>query len=132
MNRSNLVQTAVADGRFTTLASALQDTDLVDTLTEPGPFTVFAPTDQAFADLNLDRLSTEQLRNVLLYHVVSGYFPSSDLESVLRLKSVEGSPISVRVRNGEVYVNGNRVQIANIKASNGVIHVLDTVLMPTD
>jgi transforming growth factor-beta-induced protein len=123
-----VVDVAVADGRFKTLVSALKETDLVSTLQGQGPFTVFAPTDNAFAMLNLAGVSREALKNVLLYHVVAGYFPSSELKSVLQLKSVQGSPINVRFENGKVYINNSQVVIADIKTRNGVIHVIDTVL----
>lgn len=129
-NRSNIVQTAVNDGRFQTLVAALENTDLDDVLEGTGPFTVFAPLDQAFEGVDLTRVSDRQLQNILKYHVVAGYFPASDLQSVLRLRSVEGSPLKIRARNGRVTVNGNPVQVADVKASNGVIHVIDTVLMP--
>ena len=125
---TTIVDVAVSDGRFKTLVSALKDTDLVSTLQGQGPFTVFAPTDNAFAMLNLNGVSREALKNVLLYHVVAGYFCSTELKSVLQLKSVQGSTINVRFENGKVYINNSQVVIADIKTSNGVIHVIDTVL----
>lgn len=124
----SIVDTAVADGRFTTLVTALKNTNLVCTLQGAGPFTVFAPTDSAFAKLNLTGVTPDTLKNVLLYHVVSGYFPAAELKSVLQLKTVQGSPINVRVMNDKVYINNSEVVIADIKTSNGVIHVIDTVL----
>jgi uncharacterized surface protein with fasciclin (FAS1) repeats len=129
-NRRNIVTTAVDDGRFQTLVTALQQTGLDRTLRQAGPYTVFAPNDQAFEGVDLDNVSQRQLKTILGYHVVAGYFPSSDLKSILRLKSVEGSPLKIRTKNGRITVNGNSVQIADVKTSNGVIHVIDTVLMP--
>lgn len=129
-NRSNIVQTAADDGRFETLVTALENTGLDDVLEGNGPFTVFAPLDQAFEGVDLTRVTEAQLQDILEFHVVAGYFPASDLRSVLRLKSVEGSPLKIRARNGRITVNGNPVQVADVKASNGVIHVIDTVLMP--
>lgn len=132
-NVRTIVDTAIADGRFKTLVSALQRTDLVSTLQGQGPFTVFAPTDDAFAMLDLSGADIETLKNVLLYHVVAGYFTSSNLKSVLRLKTVQGLPIDVRVDNGKIYVNGAQVIISDIKTSNGIIHVIDSVLeLPMD
>lgn len=129
-NRSNIVETAANDGRFKTLVNALVETELDDVLVGNGPFTVFAPLDSAFAGIDLNAITEEQLQDILTYHVVSGYFPASDLRSTLRLKSVQGSPLNIRARNGNITVNGNPVRVADVKASNGVIHVIDTVLMP--
>ena len=123
------MDTAVAAGSFNTLVAAVKAADLVDTLKGPGPFTVFAPNDQAFAKLpegTVDSLlkpeNKEKLRAILTYHVVAGKLTSA--------KTVEGSRINFKTMNGEVMVDGAKVIHADIPASNGVIHVIDTVLMP--
>ncbi len=126
-----IVELAVADGRFTTLAAAVQRAGLLATLSGPGPLTVFAPTDAAFAKLpagTLDALSDEQLKQVLLYHAVSGRVLSSSLtagpvDTVAELSAFVST-------TGGVKVNNANVTSADITASNGVIHVLDTVLLP--
>jgi transforming growth factor-beta-induced protein len=125
-----VVDVAVADGRFKTLVSALQNTGLVSTLQGKGPFTVFAPTDDAFRMLNLNGVSASALKNILLYHVVAGYFTSDNLKSVLALKSVQGSPLDVTFKNGKIYINDSQVIISDIVTSNGIIHVIDFVLQP--
>ena len=131
----NIVETAVAAGQFTTLASLLQATGLVDTLATGGPFTVFAPTDQAFAKLpksTLDALAADpaKLRAVLLYHVVPGAVPASEVVKLRTAKTVDGASLGIRVDGGSVLVDGARVTTADVMASNGVIHVIDTVLVP--
>ena len=131
----NIVDIAVADGRFTTLVKALQAADLVTTLQGPGPFTVFAPTDDAFNQLpagTLDNLLKDipTLKDILLYHVVSGKVMAADVVKLTTATTVEGKPVTVSVVNGKVMINDAEVIITDILASNGVIHVINKVLMP--
>jgi transforming growth factor-beta-induced protein len=132
---ADIVATAVAAGSFTTLASLLQKAGLVDTLKGAGPFTVLAPTDEAFAKVpkaTLDALAADpaKLKAVLLYHVIAGNVPSSEVVKLTSAKTVNGASVSIKVENGMVYVNGAKVVTPDVKASNGVIHVVDTVLLP--
>jgi uncharacterized surface protein with fasciclin (FAS1) repeats len=134
---ADIVETAVAAGSFKTLVTALKAAGLVDTLKGPGPFTVFAPNDAAFAKLpagTLDNLlkpeNKEQLVAILTYHVVHGKVMSKDIAGKKTMaKSVEGSEIAVDATNG-VKVDNAKVVKADIEASNGVIHVIDAVIMP--
>jgi uncharacterized surface protein with fasciclin (FAS1) repeats len=133
----DIVETAVAAGSFKTLAAALQAADLVDTLKGKGPFTVFAPTDEAFARLpagtveNLLKPENRgQLKRVLTYHVVSGKVMSSDVVKLHSATAVSGDTIRIRVANGTVMVDDARVVTPDIAASNGVIHVIDSVILP--
>ena len=132
----DIVETAVAAGQFTTLAKALGAAGLVETLKGKGPFTVFAPTDAAFAKLpkaTLDGLLADKkkLTEVLTYHVVAGKVMASDVVKVTEAKSVQGAPIAVKVAGGTVTLNGSsNVVKTDIAASNGVIHVIDTVILP--
>ena len=133
----NIVDTAVAAGSFTTLAKALTAADLVTTLKGPGPFTVFAPTDEAFAKLpagTLDDLlkpeHKNKLRRILTYHVVAGEVRAADVVKLQSAKAVSGDTITVTVRNGKVHVDDANVTKTDIPASNGVIHVIDTVILP--
>ena len=133
----NIVDTAVAAGSFTTLAKALAAADLIGTLKGPGPFTVFAPTDEAFAKLpagTLDNLlkpeNKDKLRRVLTYHVVAGEVRADDVVKLQSAKAVSGDTITVKVRDGKVHVDGANVTKTDIQASNGVIHVIDTVILP--
>jgi uncharacterized surface protein with fasciclin (FAS1) repeats len=137
VSQSDIVDTAVAAGDFKTLAAALKAADLIDTLKGPGPFTVFAPTDEAFAKLPagaVDNLlkpeNKAKLREVLTYHVVSGRDGSAQVATSGTLKSVEGADLKVTQSGGAVMINGAKVVKADIACSNGVIHVIDTVLMP--
>ena len=133
----NIVDTAVAAGSFQTLAKALKAADLVDTLKGPGPFTVFAPTDDAFAKLpagTLDDLlkpeSKDKLRAILAYHVVAGKVPSSKVGTLSSAKTVNGREVKITAMGGTLMVNDAHVVKADIPASNGVIHVIDAVLLP--
>jgi uncharacterized surface protein with fasciclin (FAS1) repeats len=133
----DIVDTAAAAGSFTTLAKALTAADLVATLKGPGPFTVFAPTDDAFAKLpagTLDNLlkpeNKAMLRRVLTYHVVPGEVMAADVVKVSSAEAVSGDTLSIKVSGGTVMVGKARVVKTDIAASNGVIHVLDTVLLP--
>jgi uncharacterized surface protein with fasciclin (FAS1) repeats len=133
----NIVDTAVASGSFTTLAEALTAADLVATLKGPGPYTVFAPTDAAFANLpagTLDDLlkpeNKDTLRRILTYHVVAGEVRAADVVKLQSAKAVSGDTITVKVREGKVHVDDASVTKTDIQASNGVIHVIDTVILP--
>ena len=131
----NIVQTAVAAGQFKTLASLLQKAGLVKTLQGMGPYTVFAPTDAAFAKVPKATLASlaknkAKLRAVLLYHVVKGKVTAARAMKLHAAKTLEGKSLSIRVRNGKVIVGGATVTKANVIASNGVIHVVDKVLIP--
>ncbi len=129
----DIVDTAVAAGNFKTLVTALKAAGLVDTLKGKGPFVVFAPTDEAFAKVpkaDLDALLKDKakLTSVLTYHVVPGKILSKDLEPGM-VKTVQGGELTVATAGG-VTVNGAKVTTADIVADNGVIHVVDSVLMP--
>jgi uncharacterized surface protein with fasciclin (FAS1) repeats len=130
-----IVDVAVADGRFTTLATALTEAELVETLQGEGPFTVFAPTDEAFAALPEGTLEAlladkEALTAVLLYHVVAGEVPAADVVNLTQAETVQGEAVSVRTDMGNVYLNEAQVILPDVMASNGIIHVIDTVLLP--
>lgn len=131
----DIVDTAVGAGQFTTLVKLVQAAGLVDTLKSAGPFTVLAPTDAAFAKLPkslVDKLMSDKalLVKVLTYHVVPGTILSSDLKT-MNAKSVQGENIKVKVsRAGGPSFNKAKVVIADVKATNGVIHAIDTVLLP--
>lgn len=135
--KKNIVDTAVAAGSFKTLAAALQAAGLVDALKGPGPFTVFAPTDEAFAKLppgTLDALLADkaQLTKVLTYHVVAGSYPAAKILEMGsgKLATVNGDSLTVSVRGGKVYVDDAQVLTTDVKASNGIIHVIDAVILP--
>ncbi len=129
----DIVDTAVSAGNFKTLATALKAAGLIDTLKGPGPFTVFAPTDAAFAKLPPDQLKAlladkAKLTAVLTYHVVPGVVMSKDVKPGM-VKTVQGSAINVTTMGG-VKVNDAKVTAVDIVADNGVIHVIDTVIVP--
>jgi uncharacterized surface protein with fasciclin (FAS1) repeats len=132
----DIVDTATAAGSFKTLLTAATTAGLVDTLKGDGPFTVFAPTDDAFAALPAGTLEgllkdPEALKKVLLYHVVSGKVTSDQVSKLTSADSVEGSPIKVSVKDGKVYLNDSAMVVtADIETSNGVIHVIDKVILP--
>jgi uncharacterized surface protein with fasciclin (FAS1) repeats len=133
----DIVDTAVAAGSFKTLAKALQAADLVTTLKGDGPFTVFAPTDEAFAKLpqaTLDDLlkpeNKAKLRRILSYHVVAGRVTAADVQKLKTAKAVSGDTIDITVAGGAVKVEQAQVTKADIAASNGVIHVIDSVIVP--
>jgi uncharacterized surface protein with fasciclin (FAS1) repeats len=139
MNKSkelkDIVTTAVDAGSFKTLATALTEAGLIETLKGKGPFTVFAPTDDAFAKLpkgTLENLLKDKnaLKNILLYHVVSGEVMASDVIKLKDAKTVEGSKVMIKLKDGNVMINNAKVTTADVKASNGVIHIIDTVLLP--
>lgn len=133
---ADIVDTAVA-GHFNTLIAAIKAAGLVDALKGRGPFTVFAPTDEAFAKLPPGTLETllkpenkDQLRKILTYHVVAGRVMASDVVKLDSAKTLEGGSLSIHAADGEVTVNNARVIKTDIAASNGVIHVMDSVLIP--
>jgi transforming growth factor-beta-induced protein len=133
----DIVETAVADGRFKTLVAAVQAARLVDTLKGAGPFTVFAPTDDAFAKLPAGTIDTllkpenkQKLTDILLYHVVSGKVTAADVGKLTSAKTVLGKDVMVKVDMGNVYINESKLVITDIATSNGIIHVIDSVLLP--
>ena len=131
----DIVDTAVAAGSFKTLAAALQAAGLVETLKGAGPFTVFAPTDAAFAKIPKDQLDAllkdkAKLTKVLTYHVVPGKVMAADVVKITEAKTVNGATIAVKVDGDTVMINDAKVTTADIAASNGVIHVIDTVILP--
>ena len=131
----NIVQTAIAAGQFNTLAALLTKAGLVDTLSTGGPFTVFAPTDAAFAKVpkaTLDALAENpaQLKSVLLYHVVSGRVAAADVVKLTSAKTLDGRSVAVKTADGSVYIDKAKVTTPDVAASNGVIHVIDSVLIP--
>lgn len=133
----DIVDTAVAAGSFGTLAAALTAADLVDALKGSGPFTVFAPTDAAFAKLpagTLDDLlkpeNKDKLKSILLYHVVSGKIMAADIKGAATPATLQGATLDIKAGEGGVTVNGANVTAADVAASNGVIHVIDAVVLP--
>ena len=133
---ADIVETAVA-GNFNTLVAAVKAAGLVDTLKGPGPFTVFAPTDEAFAKLPLGTLESllkpenkAKLQSILTYHVVAGKVLAKDVVKLDSAKTVEGQSVTIKTLNGGVMVDGAHVTKTDIVASNGVIHVIDSVLLP--
>ncbi|MFA6511643.1 MAG: fasciclin domain-containing protein [Patescibacteria group bacterium] len=132
----NIVETAIDAGSFTTLVSAVQAADLVETLSGEGPFTVFAPTDEAFAKLPSGTLESllenkEGLAKILTYHVVAGKVMSADVAALSEATTVQGGTLTFDTNNG-VKVNNAMVTQADIETNNGVIHVIDTVLIPEE
>ncbi len=130
----NIVETAINAGNFKTLVAAVQAAGLVDTLSGEGPFTVFAPSDEAFAKLPAGTVegllaNPEELKKVLTYHVVSGKVMSSDVASMTSAPTVQGGNLTIDTSNG-VKINESMVVTADIECSNGVIHVIDSVLLP--
>jgi len=134
---ADIVDTAVAAGQFKTLVAAVKAAGLVDTLKGPGPFTVFAPTDEAFAKLPAGTVESllkpenkARLQSILTYHVIPGKVMSRELVKLDSAKTVEGGSIAIQTMGGGVMVNNAHVTQADIVASNGVIHVIDTVILP--
>ena len=134
--KKDIVQTATAAGKFKTLTSLLKQAGLAKTLKGRGPFTVFAPTDAAFAKVpkaTLTALANDKakLRAVLLYHVAAGRLPAAKVVQRQSIKTLNGDRVGVSVRKGKVYVGGARVTSPDVRASNGVIHVINRVLIPS-
>jgi len=135
--KKDIVDVAVANGSFTTLVAAVQAAGLVDTLKSAGPFTVFAPTDAAFAKLPegtvemlLKPENKDKLSAILTYHVVSGNVMAADAMKLDSAATVQGQTLSISTSYGNVMINDAKVVTADVQAKNGVIHVIDTVLMP--
>lgn len=133
----DLVQTAADAGQFKTLARALEVAGLVDTLKGDGPFTVFAPTDEAFAKVPAEKLEAllkdkEALTAVLTYHVVPGQVMAADVVKLDSAKTVQGKSVTIKAADGKVKINGANVIKTDISCKNGVIHVIDAVLLPPD
>jgi uncharacterized surface protein with fasciclin (FAS1) repeats len=133
----SIVDIAVEDGRFTTLVAAVQAAGLADTLSGEGQFTVFAPTDDAFAALpegTVESLLEEPegaLKDILLYHVAEGAVPAETVVTLESATTIQGEPVAIQVLDGEVLLNESaKVIITDIEASNGIIHVIDAVLLP--
>lgn len=134
---ADIVETAISAGSFNTLVKAVQAAGLVDTLKGPGPFTVFAPTDEAFAKLpagTLDSLlaNPEQLKKVLTYHVVADKLMASDVVKMKEARTVQGSAAKIKVSGSEVMIDNAKVIKTDIVCDNGVIHVIDTVILPKE
>ena len=137
-SEKNIVDTAVANGNFKTLVAALGAAGLVTTVSGPGPFTVFAPTDAAFAKLPAGTLENllkpenkDELTSILTYHVVAGKVMAADVVKLSQAKTVNGKMLMVKVHGGNVMINDAKVTSTDIAASNGVIHVIDSVVLPT-
>lgn len=134
--KANIVDTAANAGDINTLVAAVKAAGLVDTLTAKGPYTVFAPTDEAFAKLpagTVDNLlaNPDKLREILLYHVVPGKVTANDVVKLSKATTAEGSDVKIKVANGVVKVDNANVVATDIETSNGIIHVIDTVILPT-
>lgn len=132
--KKDIVDTAVAAGTFNTLATALTEAGLVETLKGDGPFTVFAPTDDAFAKIPADQLEAiladkDKLTSILTYHVVAGKVMAADVAELTSAKTVQGSEVVISTEGGVKVDNANVIK-TDIKASNGVIHVIDSVIIP--
>lgn len=133
--KSDIVDTAVAAGNFSTLVTAVKAAGLVDTLKGEGPFTVFAPTDAAFAKIPADQLNAlladkDQLAAVLTYHVVPGKVMAEQVVGLDNAPTVQGQSVDIKVESGKVFVDGAMVSATDIETSNGVIHVIDSVILP--
>lgn len=139
MAQGTIVDVVLNDGRFSTLATALDSAGLVVDLQGAGPFTVFAPTDEAFAKLpegTVEELlmpeNRDRLRAILTYHVVQGSVPSADVATMPSATTLSGNDVTIASQNGSVMINDATVTQPDVQASNGVIHVIDTVLMPAE
>ena len=138
VTQPNIVTVAAGAGQFNTLVAAVKAADLVDTLQSPGPFTVFAPTDEAFAKLPVGTVDSlllpenkEQLTEILKYHVVAGEVLAADVVKLTSADTVEGQAVMITASDSGVRVNDANVIKTDVMASNGVIHVIDTVLIPS-
>jgi uncharacterized surface protein with fasciclin (FAS1) repeats len=136
MNESKtIVDVAVNNGSFNTLVAAVKAAGLVETLSSPGPFTVFAPTDEAFAKLPAGTVESllkdkDKLTAILTYHVVAGKVMAADVVKLTSAKTVNGQTVTVKVDGSNVMINNAKVVTTDVEASNGIIHVIDTVLLP--
>jgi uncharacterized surface protein with fasciclin (FAS1) repeats len=134
-SKKDIVDTAVGADQFKTLVTAVKVAELVDVLKGKGPFTVFAPTDKAFERVPKEQLKAllnnkKELQSLLTYHVVPGEVTAADVAQLKSAKTVQGKPLKIAVTDGKVKVNGANVVKKDIKCANGVIHVIDAVLMP--
>nr|WP_146573894.1 fasciclin domain-containing protein [Botrimarina hoheduenensis] len=136
---ADIVDTAVAAGSFNTLVAAVKAAGLVDALKGDGPLTVFAPTDEAFGKIPAETLQSlllpenkAKLTAILTYHVVPGRVTADQVVNLRTAKTLQGGEVAIGVANGKVFVDGARVLKTDIGTSNGVIHVIDTVLMPAE
>ena len=136
-HKHDIVDTAIKAGNFNTLVAAVQAAELVETLKSKGPFTVFAPTDEAFSQLDKATLESllkpenkDQLVAILTYHVVAGKVMSTDITDNMQPSTVNGSTINIKLSNGKVMINDATVITADVDTDNGVIHVIDKVLVP--
>ena len=136
-HKHDIVDTAIKAGSFKTLVAAVQAAELVETLKSKGPFTVFAPTDEAFSQLDKATLESllkpenkDQLVAILTYHVVAGKVMSTDITDNMQPSTVNGSTINIKLSNGKVMINDATVITADVDTDNGVIHVIDKVLIP--
>jgi uncharacterized surface protein with fasciclin (FAS1) repeats len=134
-SKKDIVTIALEAGTFNTLATALTEAGLVETLQGDGPFTVFAPTDEAFAKLPKGTVESllkdkKALTDILLYHVVSGNVMASDVVKLDKATTIAKNDVKVSVVDGKVYINKSQVTTADVEASNGIIHIIDTVLIP--
>ena len=136
-HKHDIVDTAIKAGSFNTLVAAVQAAELVETLKSKGPFTVFAPTDEAFSKLDKATLESllkpenkDQLIAILTYHVVAGKVMSTDITGNMEPATVNGSTINIKLSNGKVMINDATVITADVDTDNGVIHVIDKVLIP--
>ncbi len=131
--KSDIVETASAAGNFNTLVAAIEAAELTDTLKGKGPYTIFMPTDAAFAQLpegTLDSLSKDELANILTYHVVPGKVLTKDIKPG-ELKTVNGTPITLGYKDGKLMADNAEVVITDVVTTNGVIHVIDAVILPS-
>jgi uncharacterized surface protein with fasciclin (FAS1) repeats len=133
----NIVETAVNHGSFKTLVAAVTAADLVSTLTSEGPFTVFAPLDEAFAELPEGTVETlvkpengQQLTSILTYHVLAGKIMSTDLSDGMKATTVNGEEVTVHLKEGKVFINDAQVVLADVETDNGVIHAVNKVIIP--
>jgi uncharacterized surface protein with fasciclin (FAS1) repeats len=131
----NIVETAISAGSFNTLVAAVKAAGLVETLSGDGPFTVFAPTDEAFAQIPQDRLNAlladkEALIAVLTYHVIAGKVMAEDVVGLSSAETVNGQRVDIKVMDGKVMIDGAQVITADVEATNGVIHVINKVILP--
>ena len=134
----NIVETAVNHGSFKTLVAAVTAAGLVETLSSKGPFTVFAPLDDAFKALPAGTVDTlvkpenkEKLTGILTYHVLAGKVMSTDLEDGMKAKTVNGQEVTVHLKGGKVFINDAEVVLADVETDNGVIHAINKVIMPS-
>lgn len=133
----NIVENAMNSSDHTTLVAAIKSADLATTLSRAGPFTVFAPTNEAFNKLSVGKVDSllkpdmkKELQNILTYHVVSGSYKAADFRDGMELTSVQGGKLKISVKDGYVMVNNAKISIADVVSSNGITHVIDSVLVP--